>query len=896
MKKTILTTLSIVVAMVIGVNAQTERKCASHDVMNRQLAAHPEMAATREKIERHTNEYVQNLQNGATATNKVAAVVTIPVVVHVVYNTSTQNISDAQIQSQITVLNNDFRRLNADKTNTPSAFASVAADAQIEFCLAKFDPSGAATTGITRTSTTKTIFDASLDDAKFNSTGGKDAWNTSKYLNLWVVPDIKDGSVTGILGYAQFPGTGSASTDGVVIGYRQFGTTGTAAAPFNKGRTATHEVGHWLNLYHIWGDQICGNDGVSDTPVHYDKNFGCPSYPKSNSCGTSSEMHMNYMDYTDDACMNMFTTGQSNRMNALFAAGGARVGLLTSTGCSGGTVTPSYCASNGTNVSYEYIKNVTLNTINNTTAANAGYGNFTSLSTTLNAGTTYNISLLPGYVGTAYTEYFKVWIDYNNDKDFDDAGENVYTSAGVTAVVTGSFTVPSGTAAVTGTRMRVSMKDGAITSPCEVFTYGEVEDYTINIAGATPTCGNTSGLSATSVTSSSATLNWAAVSGAVSYNVRYKPTAGSTWTTTTSTTNSKAISGLTASTAYEFQVQTVCSAASGTYTASATFTTSAATTCAAPGGLASASVTSTGATLSWTAVSGASSYSLRYRKTGTTTWTTVSNTTTSRVVYLLTASTQYEFQVASVCSGTTGSYSASATFTTASTATCGTDIYEANETLAAAKSITTGTTARALICGSTDVDWFKFANTSTLPHIKVQLSTLPADYELYLYNSAGTLLYSSENGSTTSESIIYNSAPVATYYVKVVGYNSAFNSTSYYSLLATRSSTAYTARMTETTPKEAVDAVENVKSLVLNTVYPNPAVNELNMNVSAIAEGTLTIKVSDVIGREVSVSEISVSEGVNNIQLNTSAYNEGIYLLQISNGKDTLVKRFNVVK
>jgi hypothetical protein len=167
--------------------------------------------------------------------------------------------------------------------------------------------------------------------------GGSDAWDATKYLNVWVC-----NMSGGILGYAQFPG-GAASTDGVVL---QFNTVGSrtvpgSGAPYNLGRTATHEVGHWLNLRHIWGDATCGSDLVSDTPIHRTSNAGCPAYPKTNTCtGGGTEMTMNYMDYTDDACMYMFSAGQKARAQALFATGGFRVGLLSSIGCntpSGGT-------------------------------------------------------------------------------------------------------------------------------------------------------------------------------------------------------------------------------------------------------------------------------------------------------------------------------------------------------------------------------------------------------------------------------------------------------------------------------------------------------------------------------------------------------------------------------
>ena len=256
------------------------------------------------------------------------SIITIPVVVHVVYYNSTENISVAQIQSQIDVLNEDFRRLNSDAINTPIPFQAIAADCQIEFCLATTDPNGNPTNGITRTQTNQSSFSTN-DNVKFTSSGGIDAWNTSNYLNMWVC-DISGG----ILGYAQFPG-GASSTDGVVVDYAYFGNTGTATFPFSLGRTATHEVGHYLNLRHIWGDSNCGNDYCNDTPVHSSSNSGCPSFPSPSNCsgnGSHGDMFMNYMDYTNDGCMNLFTQDQKTRM--LASLNTFRSGLINSNGCS----------------------------------------------------------------------------------------------------------------------------------------------------------------------------------------------------------------------------------------------------------------------------------------------------------------------------------------------------------------------------------------------------------------------------------------------------------------------------------------------------------------------------------------------------------------------------------
>jgi hypothetical protein len=321
MRKKVLIGITLVASSLSATLAQ--RNCGTMDNLARLITEHPELSSVMENIEEHTRLNSNN--------ERIGTIYNIPVVVHVVYNTTTQNISDAQIQSQIAVLNKDFRRLNTDAAYTPSAFTSIAADAEISFCLATKDPNGNATTGITRTYTSTTSF-IDNDAVKSSTTGGKNAWPAGSYLNLWVC-----NLGGGLLGYAQFPG-GPAFTDGVVIGYQYFGTTGTVAAPYNKGRTATHEVGHWLNLRHIWGDASCATDYVSDTPTQSTSNYGCPSYPHP-TCSNSSDMFMNYMDYTDDACMNVFSLGQKTRMRALFATGGARASLLTSTGCSGTTTT-----------------------------------------------------------------------------------------------------------------------------------------------------------------------------------------------------------------------------------------------------------------------------------------------------------------------------------------------------------------------------------------------------------------------------------------------------------------------------------------------------------------------------------------------------------------------------
>ena len=217
------------------------------------------------------------------------------------YNTNSQNISDAQIISQLDVLNEDFNRTNSDAFSTPTDFSSIVASMQINFCLAKRTPEGNSTNGITRTYTNSNSFQLYDTSMNYTSLGGDDAWDTEKYLNIWVC-NVSGG----ILGWAQFPAAGDTNTDGVVIDFEHFGTIGTAIYPYNLGRTATHELGHYFNLFHTWGDNYCGNDWVNDTPIQEEANFGCKTHP-SISCNNSGDMFMNYMDYTNDACMNSFT-------------------------------------------------------------------------------------------------------------------------------------------------------------------------------------------------------------------------------------------------------------------------------------------------------------------------------------------------------------------------------------------------------------------------------------------------------------------------------------------------------------------------------------------------------------------------------------------------------------
>jgi hypothetical protein len=283
-----------------------------------------------------------NKHKAMRTSSKIAGtVIIIPVVVHVIYDGQAigvaPNITDAQVQSQITVMNQDYRKM----FNTPGYNTNpVGADIEIQFELAKQDPNGNPTNGIDRVS----FCEPSWSDIDIEATlKPATIWDPTLYMNMWSVKFTD----TTLLGYAQFPDAsglpglgssgGTANTDGVVSSYDVFGSSDISssfllAAPYDKGRTMSHEVGHWLGLIHIWGDSPCGEDYCADTPVHHDSNFGCPA-PIPLSCDTPpvNEMIDNYMDYTDDACMSIFTQNQKDRITTIINNAARRSSLKSST-------------------------------------------------------------------------------------------------------------------------------------------------------------------------------------------------------------------------------------------------------------------------------------------------------------------------------------------------------------------------------------------------------------------------------------------------------------------------------------------------------------------------------------------------------------------------------------
>lgn len=722
----------MLLAAFITLQLSAQRSCGSMEYLQQQIAADPDRGEFLEQIDLHTNAWI------AAHGGEERAVVTIPVVFHVIWRTTAENISDARLLAQLDQLNKDYARLNSDAGSTPGAFLGVAANTQVQFCLAQRDPNGAATTGIVRRQTTVTSF-SSNDAVKYTANGGSNAWPRDSYLNIWVC-----NLGGGLLGYAQFPG-GAAATDGVVVLYSAVGgmsNPGTAT-PYHLGRTLTHEVGHWLNLRHIWGDANCGNDQVSDTPTQQTSNYGCPSFPKVTcSNGPNGDMFMNYMDYTDDGCMNIFTAGQASRMQALFGTGGSRAALLNSLGC----VPPS-----------------------------------------------------------------------------------------------------GGTCAVPG------------------------------------------GLASSSITASGATVSWSAVSGATSYDLQYKTAAASTWTTVNTAATSANLTGLASGTTYNYQVRANCSSGSSAYSAAGSFTTSAAATCATPSGLAASAITSSTATVSWTAVSGATSYNLQYKLASSSTWTTFNTTGTAVNFTSLAAGTSYNAQVQAVCSSGSSAYSSAITFTT-SAAACS-DPYESNNTSGTATAIAVNTNINGLISSSTDKDWFRFSNTSAASRIRIDLTTLPADYDVRLYRGTSTQVGISQNGGTTSEAIILNTTTVATYYIQVYGYNGAFSTSQCYTLRASISGTNFREGAPEAAADEEV-ALERAEGLV--NLYPNPTAEKLNIDYVGMADGAVSITVLDAMGREALSTRQGIVEGPMTFGLPLPGLSNGLYVLRIQEGDKLFQQRFTI--
>ncbi len=641
MKKLFILPVAILTLICVSMNAQTvQRKCGTMEYLALQKAADPTLELRIQNYEQALHKWIENNQDYI---NSSKSTITVPVVVHIVYNSSTENISDTRVYEQISILNTDYGGLN---THSMQAFDNgLKANTELQFCLAQRTPSGQPTTGIERRQTTLTSFTYVDNAVKYYSKGGLDAWDPTKYINIWVC-----NLSGGICGYGQFPVGGLTATYGVVINYRYFGKTG-AIAPYNLGGTTSHEIGHCFNLYHIWGDDngLCtGTDYCNDVPNQANYTYGVHTGVLTDACMTASPgiMYMNFMDYSDDAVYANFTPDQKARIAALFVPGGLLYSLTLSDGC--------------------------------------------------------------------------------------------------TAV------------------------EGA-------------------------SCDTPSGLNATSITGTSATLSWTAVSGATSYNIQYRKSGTTTFTSTTSATNSMSITGLTSNTTYEFQVQAACAI--------------------------------------------------------------------------------------------TGSYSSLAVFTTLLVCT---DKYETNNTAKTAKSVTVNTAINAMIGTSTDVDYFKFANTKTAKNIKITLTNLPANYDIALYKADGTtLLYTSKNTGTTSETITYNNAPVATYIIKVYGTGGVYSASYCYTLTTAISSSTFKFIDDENTGNIIPDGI---------LIYPNPASNNITVSFNSETTKDVEITIYDLTGRMVTTNNFKAQEGLNTDVINVSNLSKGIYIVALKDDNDLLTKKLIIDK
>lgn len=316
-------TLAVLLILITSLQLSAQPACYSYDYKQQVLMSDPSARNEVNAIENFIQQKIASRSSGLMGKPGGGnTIIKIPVVVHIVYHTPEENISDAVVYSQIRVLNENFRRLNADTVNTPAAYKAIAADCEIEFELAISDPKRRSTTGIVRKYTPVTMWNAD-DKMKFSAETGDDAWDSKNYLNIWVC------NMGRAAGYSSFPG-GPAAKDGIVIGYNVFGVN--TKSGYEMGKTAVHEAGHWMGLRHIWGDTFCGNDMIDDTPTQNTFTSGCPSGIRLSSCtnNPTGDMYMNYMDLTLDACTNLFTLGQKDRMRATFETSSGRKSILTS--------------------------------------------------------------------------------------------------------------------------------------------------------------------------------------------------------------------------------------------------------------------------------------------------------------------------------------------------------------------------------------------------------------------------------------------------------------------------------------------------------------------------------------------------------------------------------------
>jgi len=553
---------------------QAQRVCSSAELYE-QMMQNPLFRNNREKIENHIQQVVS--QGRAAAT-----VITIPVVFHIIHNGDAvgagENIPESLICEQLDQLNDDFRALNADINNVPNEFKPLIGDAMVQFCFAAVDPNGNATNGIVRWQFNRATWTSDQFNAEVKPST---IWNRDNYLNFWSA-NLEGG----LLGYAQFPG-GAANTDGIVVDDT---TVGSLAMPnpnggtFSRGRTATHEIGHWLDLRHIWGDDCLlgifgsctGSDLVDDTPNQYCPSSGCPNYPKNSQC-SNSEMFMNYMDYTDDNCMQMFSLGQIARVRATVEVGGFRASLASSpAGCTNcGTVTEPTCTDgiqNGQETGVDCGGPTCPPCMTQTCPIPTGLSttniarNRATLNWTATTGANnYTIELRP--VGNT------TWSTFMSNT-------NSYRATGLLRGTNYEWRVRTnctGSSSEFSTIATFTTTGGSTTPTC---TDGIQNGQETGVDCGGPTCApcNTActiptGTTTTNIGTTQATLNWNAVNGATNYTTRLRRVGTTAWSTRTVNGTSAVATPLQPGRNYEWQVRANCSGGSSEFSSSVNFTT-----------------------------------------------------------------------------------------------------------------------------------------------------------------------------------------------------------------------------------------------------------------------------------------------------------------------------------
>lgn len=567
----------------------------------------------------------------------------------------------------------------------------------------------------------------------------------------------------------------------------------------------------------------------------------------------------------------------------------------------------SYCSSQGNNSSYEWMASVNVGSFTNNSGA-AGYTDFTAMTVALAAGSTNAVSLSPGFSGTTYNEYWKIWIDFNENGSFDDAGELVFNSGALSkTTVTGTVSIPAAADGIT-TRMRVSMKYNAAQTACESFSYGEVEDYTVTIEGnTTPTCTTPSGLATSSPSNNSVSTNWNAVNGANSYDIRYKSVSGSTWSTKNVTSTSTSLTALSAGTDYETQVSANCASGSSSYSASVNFTTP--YTCNVPTALNVASVAASAATVDWSSVAFANSYGVRYRVAGTTTWNTTNASSNSKAISGLSASTTYEVQVRTVCGNGNSAYSASVNFTTSggSISYCGSNGNDASYEWIDYVSLNNMTRTSGndggyydatasvanVAAGSTNTMYVSagFRSSSYTEYWKVWID-LNQDGD---FTDANELLVNGSSSSSANLSATLNIPATA-----LLGVTRMRVSMKYNSAQTTCESFAY---------GEVEDYTVNIGSAAsiagfttdisdshplgdelpknLYTIYPNPTKDLLNLYMTEKSEH-FKVQVLDLSGKLIFKHTFDNQK----MSINVASLAAGVYFIQIEGGKEQVIEKF----